>query len=43
MTAAATPTMTGEEMLDLCRRHTIYEWSVQSQASPIPVARAEGV
>jgi len=43
MTTTSTPTMTGEEMVDLCRRHTIYEWSVQSQVSPIPVARAEGV
>ena len=36
------PTMTGDEMVALCRRHTIYEWAPQSQASPIPVARAEG-
>jgi taurine--2-oxoglutarate transaminase len=36
-------TMTGEEMVALCRRHTIYEWSAQSKVDPIPVARAEGV
>jgi taurine--2-oxoglutarate transaminase len=41
--AAATPTLTGEEMVALCRRHTIYEWSAQAKADPIPVARAEGV
>ena len=35
--------MTGEEMIALCRRHTIFEWSVQSKVDPIPVARAEGV
>jgi taurine--2-oxoglutarate transaminase len=35
-------TMTGDEMVALCRRHTIYEWGPQSQANPIPVARAEG-
>jgi taurine--2-oxoglutarate transaminase len=35
--------MTGEEIVALCRRHTIYEWSPQSKADPIPVARAEGV
>jgi taurine--2-oxoglutarate transaminase len=35
--------MTGEEMVALCRRHTIFEWSVQSKVDPIPVARAEGV
>ena len=39
----ATPTMTGDEMVALCRRHTIYEWSVQSKVDPLPVARAEGV
>jgi len=35
--------LTGEEIVSLCRRHTIYEWSPQSKADPIPVARAEGV
>ena len=35
--------MSGEEMVRLCRRHTIYEWSVQANVDPIPVARAEGV
>ncbi len=43
MTTAATPTMTGEEMVALCRRHTLFEWSVQSKVVPIPVARAEGI
>ena len=38
-----TKTMTGEEIVALCRRHTIYEWSAQSKVDPIPVARAEGV
>ena len=35
--------MTGEEIVALCRKHTIYEWSAQSKVDPIPVARAEGV
>ena len=44
MTTTARPTaLTGAEILDLCRRHTIFEWSVQSKVDPIPVARAEGV
>ena len=45
MTHSASPlrTMTGEEMVALCRRHTIYEWSAQAKVDPIPVARAEGV
>jgi taurine--2-oxoglutarate transaminase len=38
-----TTTMSGAEIVALCRRHTIYEWSVQSKVDPIPVARAEGV
>jgi taurine--2-oxoglutarate transaminase len=43
MTTTAATTMTGEEMVALCRRHTIFEWSVQTKVDPIPVARAEGV
>jgi taurine---2-oxoglutarate transaminase len=35
--------MTGQEMVDLCRRHTIYEWAAQSAADPIPVAGAKGI
>ena len=35
--------MTGAEMVELCKRHTMYEWSAQSKVDPIPVARAEGV
>jgi taurine--2-oxoglutarate transaminase len=37
------PPLTGDEIVSLCRRHTIYEWSAQSKVDPIPVARAEGV
>jgi taurine---2-oxoglutarate transaminase len=43
MTTTATTSMTGEEMVALCRRYTIFEWSVQTKVDPIPVARAEGV
>ena len=35
--------MSGAEMVALCKRHTIYEWSAQAAIDPIPVARAEGV
>src|SRR5687768_14073665 len=35
--------MTGEEMVALCRKHSIYEWSPQSKMDPIPVARAQGI
>jgi taurine--2-oxoglutarate transaminase len=41
--AVASPTLTGEEIVALCRRHTIFEWSVQTKVDPIPVDRAEGV
>ena len=36
-------TMTGEQIVDLCRRHTLFEWSAQSAVDPIPVARAKGI
>src|SRR5919108_3880250 len=36
-------TMSGPQMVDLCRRHTIFEWSAQSAVDPIPVARAKGI
>jgi len=36
-------TMTGEEIVELCRRHTIFEWSAQSAVEPIPVASAKGI
>ena len=38
-----TDTMTGEQMVDLCRRHTLFEWSAQAAVDPIPVARAKGI
>ncbi len=36
-------TMSGDEMMALSRKHTIYEWSAQSAVDPIPVSRAKGV
>src|SRR5437016_12270038 len=36
-------TMTGDEIVDLCRRHTLFEWSAQAAVDPIPVARAKGI
>ena len=35
--------MTGEEIVALSKRHTIFEWSAQAAVDPIPVARAKGV
>jgi taurine--2-oxoglutarate transaminase len=42
-TTAGTGAMSGEEIVGLTRRHTIFEWSAQSKVDPIPVARAKGV
>lgn len=35
--------MNGAEMVELCKRHTLYTWSAQAGVSPLPVQRAEGV
>jgi taurine--2-oxoglutarate transaminase len=37
------PTMTGDEIVALTKRHTLFEWSAQSKVDPIPVAGAKGV
>jgi taurine---2-oxoglutarate transaminase len=42
-TTLTTPTMTGKEIVDLARKHTLYEWSAQSKVDPIPVAHAKGI
>ena len=36
-------TMSGKEIVDLSRKHTLYEWSAQSKVDPIPVASAKGI
>jgi taurine--2-oxoglutarate transaminase len=38
-----TQTLSGQEIVDLCRRHTLFEWSAQAAVDPIPVARAKGI
>jgi len=35
--------MSAQEMIDLCKRHTIYTWAAGKDVSPLPVVRAEGV
>src|SRR5271154_3751130 len=42
-TSIATPAMTGQEIVELTKRHTLFEWSAQSKVDPIPVARAKGI
>src|SRR5271155_1474227 len=39
----ATQKMSGKEIVDLARKHTLYEWSAQSKVDPIPVAHAKGI
>src|SRR5437588_2375490 len=41
--ATANHTMTGQEIVELTKRHTLFEWSAQSKVDPIPVARAKGI
>jgi len=41
--STTTDTMSGQEIVELCRRHTIFEWSAQSTVDPIPVSHAKGI
>jgi len=42
-TTIANPAMTGQEIVDLTKKHTLFEWSAQSKVDPIPVAKAKGI
>ena len=35
--------MTGDEIVALSKKHTIFEWAAQEGVDPIPVARAKGI
>src|ERR687889_2354657 len=35
--------MSGEEMVALSKKHTLFEWSAQAKVDPIPVAHAKGI
>src|SRR3954467_3496481 len=37
------PAMSGADIVDLCRKHTFFEWSAQGAVAPIPMARAKGI
>jgi taurine--2-oxoglutarate transaminase len=39
----ATQKLSGKEIVDLSRKHTLYEWSAQSKVDPIPVASSKGI
>jgi taurine--2-oxoglutarate transaminase len=42
-TDAMSEKMTGEEMIALSKKHTLFEWSAQALVDPLPVARAKGI
>nr|ABB84835.1 BioA adenosylmethionine-8-amini-7-oxononanoate aminotransferase [uncultured delta proteobacterium DeepAnt-32C6] len=35
--------MTGDAMVELCKKHTIFTWARQDAVAPLPIARAEGI
>ncbi len=35
--------MKSDEMIRLCKRHSLYTWAAQKNVSPLPVAKAQGV
>ena len=35
--------MNSEEMIELCKKHSMYTWSAGNAVNPIPIERAEGV
>ena len=35
--------MNTQEMIDLCKKHTLYTWAATGAVSPLPLERAEGV
>ena len=39
----AAASLSGREIVDLCRQHTLFEWSAQAAVDPIPVARRQGI
>jgi taurine---2-oxoglutarate transaminase len=42
-TTLVNPAMSGKEIVDLTKKHTLFEWSAQSKVDPIPVAKAKGI
>ena len=41
--STTTESLTGEQIVELCRKHTLFEWSIQSAVDPIPVSRSKGI
>lgn len=42
-TAPVADALTSQDIVDLCKRHTLFEWSAQAHVDPIPVSRAKGI
>src|SRR5437763_2455544 len=42
MTISTTTGLDGQTIVDLTRKHTLFEWSAQNAVDPIPVAGAKG-
>jgi len=42
-TPAKPHVLSGEEIVALCRQYTLYDWTAQSAADPLPVDHAKGV
>ena len=42
-TSAPPHVLSGEEIVELCRQYTLYEWTAQAAVDPIPVDHAQGV
>jgi len=42
-TTATTRPMTAAEIVELTKKHTLFEWSAQANVDPLPIARAKGV
>src|SRR3954465_10838484 len=42
-TTTVETSMTGQEIVDLTKKHTLFEWSAQAKVDPIPVAKAKGI
>ncbi len=36
-------TMSSQEMVELCLKHSLFSWSATGKVDPLPIARAEGV
>jgi taurine--2-oxoglutarate transaminase len=41
--SSVTTAMSSREIVELTRRHTLFEWSAQSAVDPLPIAGAQGV